>query len=246
MSRLPSAPLLEVIFELRWKILNQSDLAKSQYLHGDLYSILKTDYPFRESLAPPEVPAAVLVNKPVYRFRRAKDEYPLIQIGPGLLTLNTTDEEYFWGAYFESSTKLLNAFYNAYSSGKEIKVAPSLAYVDFFQTKSQEENIIQFINDNLAIKINQGFFKENRPPNNLNLGINYNIDFGSLSINLNTGKNSKQQSGLILQTKIIGKENNYTSDGILSWLKDAHEMCSRLFKNMTKGQLYETFKMDQL
>jgi len=72
MSKLPNAPLLEVIFELRWKITNKNDLAKYQYLHGDLYSILKNSYHFRESLAPVEIPVEVLINKPIHRFRKEK------------------------------------------------------------------------------------------------------------------------------------------------------------------------------
>lgn len=242
MSKLPNAPLLEVIFELRWRVLNQTDLVKSQYLHGDLYSILKSEYPFRELLTPPEVPAAVLINKPVYRFRKAKDEYPLIQVGPGLLTLNITDEEYFWDSYYDSANLLLESFSKVHSLNSDDRFTPSLIYIDFFNIVPEKENILQFINKNLDIKIEQGFFKENRTPNVFNLGLNFGIALGNLSINLNTGKNGKKESGLILQTKITGKEFNYSSNDILDWLRDAHELCSRLFKNMTKGQLYETFK----
>jgi len=88
MSKLPKAPLLEVIFELRWQIKQKSDLTKYQYLIGDLYSAIKKTYPVRESLAPPEVPTDILINNPVHRFRKDKNQYPLVQIGPGLLTLN--------------------------------------------------------------------------------------------------------------------------------------------------------------
>ncbi len=244
MSKLPNAPLLEVIFELRWKVLNQNDLTKSQYLHGDLYSILKSDYPFRELLTPPEVPSAVLINKPVYRFRKAKDDYPLIQIGPGVLTLNTTDDEYFWDNYYKSADLLLKSFSSVHTMNPKDMFTPSLAYIDFFKISPTKDNLLSFINKNLNIKIEQGFFKEERKPSVFNFGLNFNIDFGNLSINLNTGMNGNKEPGLILQTKIIGRDLILNPQDILAWLSNAHELCSRLFKNMTKGQLYESFKKD--
>jgi len=100
MSKLPNAPLIEVIFELRWEIKQKSDLTKYQYLIGDLYSSIKGDFPIRESLAPPEIPTEILINNPAHRFRSDKNQYPLVQVGPGLLTLNTTDENYFWNDFY--------------------------------------------------------------------------------------------------------------------------------------------------
>ena len=70
MSKLPNAPLLEVIFEIKWDITNKSDIAKFQYLHGDLYSNLKDKYFYRESLLPSEVPFEMVKGMPVYRFRK--------------------------------------------------------------------------------------------------------------------------------------------------------------------------------
>ena len=44
MSKLPKAPLLEIIFEINWDITNKNDIVKFQYLHGDLFSNLKDKY----------------------------------------------------------------------------------------------------------------------------------------------------------------------------------------------------------
>ncbi len=41
MSKLPNAPLVEVIFELRWKVDKNDELVKCQYLHGDLFAKVK-------------------------------------------------------------------------------------------------------------------------------------------------------------------------------------------------------------
>ncbi len=80
MSKLPNAPLIEVIYELRWDVKDEQDLGKFQYLHGDLYAAKKIEYPLREILISVDVPVGLLINNPVYRFR-SKENYPLFQLG---------------------------------------------------------------------------------------------------------------------------------------------------------------------
>lgn len=41
MSKLPNAPLIEVVIELRWQITQKNELTGIQYLYGDLYNELK-------------------------------------------------------------------------------------------------------------------------------------------------------------------------------------------------------------
>lgn len=89
MSKLPKAPLVEVVFELRWEIAEKADLMQVEYLYGDIYAELKDKYPHRERILPIEIPVDLTVNKPVFRYRANKNSYPLIQLGPGLITLNT-------------------------------------------------------------------------------------------------------------------------------------------------------------
>jgi uncharacterized protein (TIGR04255 family) len=242
MSKLKNAPLLEVIFELRWKITNQADLSKCQYLNGDLYSLLKNDYQFRESLAPPEVPNDLLINSPVHRFRRSANSYPLFQVGPGILTLNTIDEFYFWDEYFIQCEQLLDTFITVYPFEKGEKFKPSLVYYDFFKVDTNTDNVLDFINKNLAVKMEQGFYSTDKIPTVLNWGITYKTDLGQLAINLNTGKNSKQEEGIILQTKLIGEDFEPNTSQIISWIGKSHDFCSQLFKDMTTESFYDSFK----
>lgn len=242
MSKLPNAPLLEVVFELRWKITNKLDLDKCQYVHGDLYSLLKSEYPHRESLLPSVIPADVLINNPVHRFRKAKNDYPLFQVGPGLLTLNTIDEKYFWDEYFKRIESLVNAFFQIYPFAENEKFQPNLLYFDFFKLDFEKENVIDFINKYLSLEIAQSFYKTDRLPNSFNFNLSFDTKFGQFSLAFNSGKNSKQEQGLILQTKINGNEYEPNIEQILSWLQNSHDFCSSLFKEITKGELYKTFK----
>ncbi len=241
MSKLPKAPLLEVIFELRWQIKQKSDLTKYQYLIGDLYSAIKETYPERESLAPPEVPIDILINSPVHRFRKDKNEYPLVQIGPGVLTLNTTDDNYFYNDFYNWAEILNKKFFTVFPIESET-FNSNLLYLDFFKFDFKNQNVNDFINESFNININQGFMIETGNPFNLDLGFFYETDLGNLSVTLKKGQNGKKEDGIVMQTSLHGKESMKSSDNVLSWLNQAHEFSSKLFKEITKGELYNSFK----
>ena len=234
MSKLPNAPLLEVIFELRWQIKNKSDLLKYQYLHGDLYSKVKNKYPYRESLVPPEVPIDVLINNPVHRFRFNKNDYPLIQVGPGLLTLNTVDSKYHWEEFFDWSSQLVKYFLEVFPFNDEL-FSPSLLYLDFFKFDFKNENVHDFISRYLSIDLKQRFLKSENNPNSIDLGFYYEIDLGNLSVTLKKGQNEKKEEGIVMQTMLHSKSRSAIQEDILSWLMDAHNFSSKVFKEITKS-----------
>jgi uncharacterized protein (TIGR04255 family) len=241
MSKLPNAPLLEVIFELRWQIRQKSDLTKYQYLLGDLYSSLKDIYPIRESLAPPEVPTDILINNPVHRFRKERNQYPLVQLGPGVLTLNTTDNNYFWEEFYELAKKLNQEFFSVFPVENEA-FKSNLLYIDFFKFDFKNQNVNEFINDSFNINIEQGFIKKTGNPFHLDLGFYYETDLGNLSVTLKKGKNEDKEDGIVMQTTLRGQESMETVENVLSWLNRSHDFSSDLFKEITKGKLYNSFK----
>jgi uncharacterized protein (TIGR04255 family) len=241
MSKLPNAPLLEVIFELRWQIRQKSDLTKYQYLLGDLYSSLKDIYPIRESLAPPEVPTDILINNPVHRFRKEKNQYPLVQLGPGVLTLNTTDNNYFWEEFYELAKKLNQEFFSVFPVENEA-FKSNLLYIDFFKFDFKNQNVNEFINDSFNINIEQGFIKKTGNPFHLDLGFYYETDLGNLSVTLKKGKNGDKEDGIVMQTTLRGQESMETVENVLSWLNRSHDFSSDLFKEITKGKLYNSFQ----
>lgn len=241
MSKLPKAPLLEVIYELRWDIKNEQDLVKFQYLHGDLYAAQKLNYPSRELLTPADMPMALTINNPVYRFK-SKENYPLFQLGPGLLSLNTTDATYFWEDYYESCRSLTASFFDVYQLSNEERFRPNLIYLDFYKFDFLNNNVIAFINDNLNIALSQNFYKTTNNPSTINLAFNYITKLGQIDILLNTGLNASNETGLVIRTQLNGSVVRPSTDEIMLWLNEAHTFCSNLFKKMTKGELYETFK----
>jgi len=241
-SKLPKAPLVEIVLELRWKIMNKSDLSKVQYLYGDLYSELKQKYPHRESIVSTEIPLEILINQPVHRFRSAPNDYPLFQVGPGIITLNTTDSKYYWNTFSEWAEELISAFLKVYPMETNDKITPSILFLDFFSFDFEKDDIHKYINDKFNITFGQSFIESEKYPTNINLGFYYKIPIGDLSITFQKGKSSSQQDGIILQTRINGNSLNVNKEEISVWINKSHEFCSDLFKKLTEGELYESFK----
>lgn len=244
MSKLPNAPLVEVIFELKWDISNKNDIVDFQYLHGDLYSNLKDKYPHRENLVPPEVPFDVVRGIPVFRYRENNNTYPLIQIGPGLISVNTIDIKYFWSEFREEIINVVNILNEIYPKGKDLSLTPILTYIDFFEYDKTKSSSLEFINANFQLNLIENFLNEDDSiiRNDLNFTLNYTFKDDILSLNIRDGKISNNKEGIVLQTKVVGKKVKYIKKELESWLDNAHELSSKTFKSLTKGDLFETFK----
>lgn len=240
MSKLPNAPLVEVVTELRWQITKKEELTEIQYLYGDLYNELKEKYPYRENIIPVDIPMEMTLSQPVHRFRSKAGGYPLIQIGPGILTLNTIDEIYEWSTFFEEAKMVLEKFMKIYELPDKM-VVPGIMYIDFFPFNFEESDLLDYINGNFKVRLTQSFLKTEKPPVDFNMGFAYNIELGQLRVNFQKGKvNSKD--GIILQTRINGQSLLAKEETLFKWLNDAHKLTSDLFKQLTSGELYESFK----
>lgn len=242
MSKLPKAPLIEVIFELRWDINTKNDLLDFQYLHGDLYSAVKDRFPFRENLVPPEVPFEALRGVPVFRFRKSNGNYPLIQIGPGLITLNTINQDYVWEAFRESVFYLVNVLNNINPKFSQLNLSPSLIYIDYFSLNESEEKSHQFINNNFNIAVENGFLNQysEKVLETINYMFNYRIGENVLNLNLADGI-VNNIPGLLLNTKVIGKKSIYIESNMYEWIDVAHTLISDSFKSIVKENLYSSF-----
>ena len=241
MSKLPHAPLVEVIFELRWNVTDADELAKHQYLHGDLFALLKDKFKYREALTLPDVPMEFYLNQPAYRFRVAENDYPLVQVGPGLLTVNTNDSKYDWVDFEKEITNVIQKFLTVYQFSETQNISLALQYFDFIAFDFERDDVFQFLTENLNVTVEQKFYKNESPPINLNLGFHFETAIGSLSVSIAKGKNLDKLEGIVLQMGQRSRSIRPDSELIANYLEQSHTICSQLFKKMTQGKLYDTF-----
>ncbi len=238
MSRLPKAPLIEVIFELRWNSLDQND----HYFQGDLYPLIKDKYPHRESVVLPGMPAGSFVfGGPTHRFRAEPNGYPLIQAGPGVLTVNTIDSKYSWTEYEGWIIEVLKKLNQIYTFNNNHNVRLTLQYIDLIKFDFTKDDVISFLKDNLHVTVSQQFYPTKSAAKNVGLALLYENELGSLNIGISRGQNNLREDGIAIQTNltsgIIVPEIGVVSD----WLRKAHKLTSDLFKEMTKGKLQNDF-----
>lgn len=241
MSKLPKAPLLEVVFELRWNLTGNDDLARVQYLYGDIYNELKSKYPYRESILPVDFPVEMAINQPAHRFRAAQNGYPLIQLGPGIITHNTIDALYEWQDFFDNTSELISTFLKIYPFKEDKNLSPGILYLDFFPFDFEKHDAHQFVNENFNVKFDQSFYNNKKFPTDFNMGFAFSVDLGELRISFQKGKNNNQE-GILLQTRINGNQLIAEHEKLSHWLQEAHTLSSDLFKQLTRGKLYESFK----
>lgn len=242
MSKLPNAPLVEVIFELKWDIKMKSDLDDFQYLYGDLYANLREEFPIRERLTPLEIPYDALRNIPVFRFSKNENKYPLIQIGPGVLSINTLNNFYEWEHFRENIHNLINILTKIYPKFQNLKITPALVYIDFLKFSSENKSGYDFVNENLNISMNSNILNDIKSEiSEININANYKVDSNVLSIRINEGKVIPSIDGIVVQTKVNGLENSYDIETLKNWLEKAHFLSSKTFKSLIKEDLYKTF-----
>ena len=241
MSKLPKAPLVEVIFEVRW-VIQSKELQEMQYLYGDLYQLLKEEYPVRETVNPQVPVDFFLIHAPIHRFRKSKGGYPLVQIGPGIMTVNTVDSAYFWEEYEQRIIDAVEKLKSIYAFKHQHNVTLSLQYIDLLRFNFGASDIIRYLEEYLHISIKQNFYSGPASAQHVGLVLAFPNQLGTLTVSLGRGKNIKGADGLAIQTGIKSSTIKPETDFVKNWLNEAHELCSNSFKQMTEGKLYESFK----
>ena len=98
-ANLENKPLIEAVFELRWGLEGSGGPAfidpSYQLLVGQLYGELKSEFPYHVALPVSEMPHQMFPYAPHHQFRAQPGGWPLVQFGPGILTVNET-ELYSW------------------------------------------------------------------------------------------------------------------------------------------------------
>ena len=132
---LQNKPLVEVIFELRWELQELAPGMKIdphyKILIGRIYDRVKDEYPFHEQLPTATMPDEIAGYIVQHRFRKGRDKWPLIQIGPGIITLNDT-EGYAWEDFKQRLNRVVDVLFDAYPEAeKNLKINWALLrYID--------------------------------------------------------------------------------------------------------------------
>lgn len=249
-EKLTHPPLVEAILEVRWQLQEQAPgIAVDpgyKLLIGRLYDRLHDDYPFHEPLPTASMPDEMLGYVVQHRFRKAEGAWPLVQVGPGLVTLNDT-RDYTWKAFESRSRQLMDALYSAYpDADTKLRVGSlQLRYINAIPFDFTQANVFQFLAENLKITLafSPTLFTDVpvRPiPKSLNVMVEFSAENppGTLRIRLARGKHQGAEA-LILEMILLSEDSDAPDmpAGFAAWLDAAHNVIHDTFFKMIEGRL---------
>ncbi|HUT03134.1 MAG TPA: TIGR04255 family protein [bacterium] len=254
--KLSNKPLVEAILELKWELEKIAKGVRRDPMYpfyvGKFHDLLKDDYSHIDRLAAAQLPDEITPHEVKYRFRKAKGAYPLIQAGPGVATLNFTDE-YHWDAFLAAAKDFLRNLVEAYGlGGEEPKPRFSsilLRYINAVQVDPRDTDIIEYMSAKLHTKVALPDQVAASPqisgdPVGFYLSMSYplNRPEGVGTIRLATGQSSGKPA-VIWELNIQSQKEQSPRevDECELWLKNAHEVAESWFFNLIKGELENQF-----
>lgn len=265
MRNFSKKPLVEAVLEIQFST-NQAEIPKLQQT-GQLFPFVVDSnfkiffarfydrvvsnnlYPEYYQLPHSEIPEELAMHIVQHRFTSTDNRWPMVQLGPGILTLNETSD-YNWNDFSQRAKELFSILCEVHPKKEEIKISNiTLRYINAIPVNN-EEDIYTFLKDNMKINIE---FNEDI----LNSA---NVQQSSDMIRLTNTFNSSDPESLFINNIDLGEHNGVKSiiweiicrnrpDSVFPtslidfelWLDGAHRIIDRWFMETVKGKLEKGF-----
>lgn len=250
---LKNKPLVEAIFELKWELEQKREgiFIDPHYklLIGSLYSQIKAEYPYHEMLPAAAIPDEVAGHVIQHRFRTGKNEWPLIQIGPGILTLNET-EGYVWENFETRVKQAIAAFLAVHPEPQKLAISSLLLrYIDAIEFDYAKDNVFDFLSLQMKTEIKPytKLFDSmivDATPASFDWRFTYPCRKPAGMIHLRFLRGKKQdKDALIWETMVqsLNMKASLASEMIGLWISDAHDLTDDWFFKLIEGKLESRF-----
>jgi len=248
-------PMVEAIFELRWELQTDQQTNRMRdpsypMMYGRLYERLKKDFSFIEDLPSTQAHPEATPFVPRHRLRKDRNSYPLVQVGPGILTVNDA-KGYSWTSFKALILRLVESVVELYPTGNFPLnfIKCEMRYVNGIRFDISRENPLSFLAEKLHTKIEVdpdlfGLNELNDRPNAVGINLSYAMQkpVGNLSIGINLGQ-VEGKPAYILQNVIqsFGEMVPSDKETFSPWLSEAHEVAENCFQTFCKGSLMDKF-----
>jgi uncharacterized protein (TIGR04255 family) len=252
---LPNSPLLETIFELRWEIEADQQAQRMRdpsypMMYGRIYEHLRKELPFIEDLPTTQAHPDTTPFVPRHRMRKDANAYPLVQMGPGILTINHA-KGYSWSQFEALIKKTVGLIIELFPKEKMALnfVKAELRYVNGIHFDMAKENALAFLHEKLHIHVEPDpeILSRNgldERPNNVGMNLSYVLSkpAGFLGFSANLGQ-VEGKPAYVLQTAVqsFGEVTPNDAEQFATWLEGAHEAAENCFQVFCKGTLMSQF-----
>lgn len=250
---LKNKPLVEAIFEVKWKLTEHGEGIRLdphyKVLIGGLFAELRDEYPFHEQLPTASMPDEIAGYVAQHRFRKGKNIWPLIQIGPGILTVNDT-ENYTWEDFEKRVANDVDRFFAVYPDSEKLNInSLLLRYIDAIEFNYESEDIFDFLSKMLKtdIRLHPELF-EGTSVTQSPLSFDWRFSFpcrkpeGMIHLRFVRGK--KENSDALIWETLVQSTSDvaFKQSEIVSWLSEAHDLTDDWFFKLIKGELERRFE----
>ncbi|SMD36637.1 TIGR04255 family protein [Reichenbachiella faecimaris] len=246
MKKLPKAPLQEVILEIKWELSLDSQ-SKSfvdpnfNFALGKFHQSIVNDFPVKNQKIPNDIPLQMIPHQVLHQFWSSKNVWPVVQIGPGIISINDTEKNYVWEEKFHPlAESVIEKLVSAYENDIKFKEY-SLRYIDVVNV-----NDYDFSDWKLFLETNFNFsFKNSFNTKGELKDFQFNQSFelkdnSLLHISFSSGRNNKNEEVFVWQTTVSRRQGINQSD-LLNWIDEAHTCASNTFKDICKPKFYGSF-----
>lgn len=247
--QLPNKPLVEAILELQWRVSSEQGDPHYTLFPGRLYDRISSLYPFHEPLPTSMIPQPVIHNIVQHRFRTKENGWPLVQVGPGIVTLNDT-EGYIWEDFGQRARGLVQNIFESYPKPDELSVSSLLLrYIDAVEFDYNKDSAFGFLKKKLktTIALPSQLFS-NAPVTKMPIGFNFQAVFpitvpkGAITVRFTIGTN-KEKPAFIWETAVHSRGNDMPKmpEEFEKWVEAAHRLTDDWFFKLIEGELERRF-----
>lgn len=246
---LSKPPLGEAWLEIKWN--PKTSHSQYPFALGVFREKVKGVFSTVVSLEQANIPADLVPHVVRYKFEKVSDDYPVIQLGPAIASVNFTSP-YSWKEFKNTARYLRENLIQSFEQGIALEQL-TLTYRNIIEFDYINKNLLDFLESSLNIRLsfpkyvpgNVGSVSWPREINNLYI---YELKqpVGKGQIRLATGKKITDEQPILLLDLIV------TSSGVLDeywaststftdWLENAHKVIHEWFFAFVQGNLYEDY-----
>ncbi len=252
-KELKHKPLAEAILELKWNWqLGAGKLSSDPYyriLLGRLSERVSNLYPVHEPLPTASAPDEMVSHFAQHRFRAQAGGWPLVQLGPGVFTLNETSG-YTWQDFKERCEGAIKIFMDSHPNREAFKPQSlALWYIDTIEHDYTKNNIFDFLKEKMKTRLElpQSLFTNphvKADPVAFKWQVSYRLTkpHGEIKLRFGTGT-ANDKPALVWETLVISKGDEIPNlqESFPEWLNGAHDLTDDWFFKLIDGELLRRF-----
>jgi len=250
---LKNKPLVESILELRWELTSPAANVQVdphyKFLLGRLYERLSDEYPEHEQLPSAMIPDEMSAHMVQHRFRHAAADWPLVQIGPGIMTVNDTDK-YLWEDFRARSLTAVEKLFEAHPNPQALKVdSLLLRYIDAVEFDCSADDVYAFLREKMKVTIAlpENLFEDTPvqgTPSHFTWQSAHSCEEPRSVVTVRFATGQKDGAPALLWETMVhtqGPEVPVLPDGLAPWLDAAHRITDDWFFKLIAGELEARF-----